>query len=373
MKLIPFPFVELGFAEVSDGVFQLKHKYCENYNHICKTFYSSLQDNIVLNCPYGFAAYKTIINGKSRIFTSLNIDGKSNRKEIQRRQKEFEKRYKLTLAEFKQYIDWFSDIEANFNSNKNLLRNIDSSTIKVEQKKEILDDTLHELRKLNNQLKKQAFFLTKECEKGNPSFLAVDDKSKNILSTSQLISVRLNSYDFTLNPGLVESQDKVSINIYKKFEKAKHCLEMLANEKGINIEFIGNSHFMHKCYEIFDILPFLVFENAIKYSPKNKTIKCVFTTDNDVLIKIECSNYCYIPDNDELSKLTSKGIRGKSVLNKTDGTGKGLYLAKLICDFHEITLSLKTEKLPNSNSPSDFDGVFKVVLEIATPYTRKVI
>lgn len=367
MKIIPFPYIELGYAEVSDGVFQKKHKFCKNLNHICKSFYSSLSENTVSRCPYGFSVYKTIINSKSRIFTSLNIEGESDRKEVQRRQKEFEKRYKLSFEELKEHLDWFADTEANFIANKNLLRNIDSSTIKVEQKKEILDDTLHELRKLNNQLKKQAFILTKECEKGEPSYSAIDDKSKNILSTSQLISVRLNAYDFTLNPGLVESQDKVVINVYKKFEKAKHCLEILAKEKGININFIGNSHFMLGCYEIFDILPFIIFENAIKYSPVNNDIKCVFITDNGSLKRIECSNYGLVPSKDELLKLTDKGTRGKSVASKTNGTGKGLYLAKLICDYHDLKLTLKTDKILETSKTNEVDGIFILIIEIAVP------
>jgi K+-sensing histidine kinase KdpD len=367
MKIIPFPHVETGYAEVSDGVFQRKHKFCRNLNHICKNFYGVLSENIISNCPYGFSVYKTIINGKTRIFTSLNIESKSDRKEVQRRQKDKEKRFQISFEEFKEYLSWFANTEANFIANKNLLRNIDSSTIKVEQKKEILDDTLHELRKLNNQLKKQAFILTKECEKGVPSYSAIDDKSKNILSTSQLISVRLNAYDFTLNPSLVESQNKISINIYKKFEKAKHCLEVLAKEKNINIIFIGSSHYMLECYEIFDILPFIIFENAIKYSPSNKDIKCVFITDNGNLKRIECSNYALVPSKDEIINLTDKGARGKSVSDKTDGTGKGLYLAKLICEFHEIKLSLKTDKVPSEIKTSEFDGLFQVNIEIAAP------
>lgn len=370
MKIIPFPHVELSYAEVSDGVFQKKHKFCSNLNHICKNFYSSLSENTISNCPYGFSVYKTIINGKTRIFTSLNIESKSDRKQVQKRQKDLEKRYKITFEEFKGYLSWFADTEANFIVNKNLLRNIDSSTIKVEHKKEILDDTLHELRKLNNQLKKQAFILTKECEKGAPSFIAIDDKSKNILSTSQLISVRLNAYDFTLNPSLVESQNKISINVYKKFEKAKHCLEILAKEKNVNINFIGNSHYMLDCYEIFDILPFIVFENAIKYSPINSDIKCVFVTDNGTLKRIECSNLGLVPSKDELGTLTDKGARGKSVSNKTDGTGKGLYLAKLICDFHDVKLTLKTDKVPEELKSSEIDGLFMVIIEIAAPNTR---
>lgn len=340
-----------------DGNFEKKFSFCENnFNNKCTEYYKSIKGKEGIHtCPYGFTSVNAKVNSKEVIYTSIEVDKFSNRKSTKKHKKKDVNKKRFSKEEIEKIIIWESNLQANFTAKKNILRDYDKNVLKVSQKKEVLDDTLHELRKLNNVLKKQAFLLKSELTKDSPSSLEIKNRSKNIYATSQLVSARLNAYDFTLNPEIIETNPPAKISFYRKFEKARHCLEVITSDLDIPIIFTGNSNSLHTCFDIVDVLPFILFENAIKFNYKNNPIECIFNESNGCLNEIIIKNKAVLPNSEELSELKTKHYRSKAA-DSISGTGKGLFIANLICEYHNVSLDIDTkiEKKEDNKDIGDF-------------------
>jgi K+-sensing histidine kinase KdpD len=198
--------------------------------------------------------------------------------------------------------------------------------------KEILNSTLHEVRRFSG-------LITKFCEKISRDTINQQNLNQTALSalyTAGMISSRLAYTDMELNPKAIENQTPIRSGIYKKFDKAKRILSEEARNKVLNINLIGESRTEIDTLPIFELLPFVILENAIKYSPKNQTVEVLFENNvgkQQVIIKSQGPN---VTEN-ELPRIFEKGFRGDST-NSMPGDGLGLFLAKRVCDFHGISI-----------------------------------
>jgi K+-sensing histidine kinase KdpD len=344
----PFPYYNKEEEKLEDGLIFPIHNFCKNvFNEKCKQHYSDCKNESgPKKCPYGFA---TMIEGKEyqnkTFFTSLNIEKVSDKKKLKKKIKSHEFSFAISLKKIWEIIEANKRWIAQQAYSNNRVKAINTKEKTVSDKKEILDDTLHELRRINKQLKKQAFFLDKELEAERVDINSIRNKSRNILSSAQLTSVRLNAYDFTLNPDLVETGIKTKVNLYKKFEKARYCLSFNSEEKSQKIIFNGTSHLEIETYEIIDILPYILFENAIKYSPPSSIVSCDFIVQNHELISISVTNKGPLLSKEECEKVLTKGYRGILVRDTVKGTGKGLAIANMICDFNNLELNIECQRI----------------------------
>jgi signal transduction histidine kinase len=99
-----------------------------------------------------------------------------------------------------------------------------------------------------------------------------------------------------------------------------------------------------------------LIENAIKYSPKDKAISCTLKNSDDLKIRLSVSDEGEgIPDAEKV-KIFERFYRiGNELTRKTHGTGLGLYLCKIICQYHNADISV-TNNIP---SGSNFIVTFK--------------
>lgn len=356
-----FPYYDYQEEKVKNGIVENKFIFCErNFNSRCKEHYNSFKNkNGIFICPYGFST----INYDNENHTSILVEGNINRKLSKRNTNKKDSKVIHSLDVIDKIKSYFKSINARVNAKQHLIRKYDKESSSISTKKEILDDTLHELRKLNNILKKQAYTLKNDLEKKRIFDSNVNLRNKNILSTTQLISARLNAYDFTLNPELIELTPKNNVVLYKKFDKARQCLEVITYELKTKINFIGSSKCKFECYNIIDLLPFILFENAIKYNYENSLINCEFITQESKLQKIIVSNKAILPSENEVSKLKEKHFRGENISNIT-GSGKGLHIADLICGFNNffIEVEINKEKEIENNK---IVGTFRTIITTA--------
>jgi signal transduction histidine kinase len=98
-----------------------------------------------------------------------------------------------------------------------------------------------------------------------------------------------------------------------------------------------------------------LLENAVKYSPKEKAITCVLKNKDfsiELSVKDEGEG---IPDN-EKTKIFQRFYRiGNELTRKTQGTGLGLYLCRIIARYHNADISVTNNKPAGSN----FTVIFK--------------
>lgn len=356
-----YPHFDYSNNKIKDGLTEKCFLFCSrNFNSKCIKHYEQIKGKTGFHtCPYGFTSYI----GENYNFSSLLIENHFNSKISKRNTNKKDCKTSHSVESFNNLIKFFNDINSNINAKQHIIREYDKNSEVFSTKKETLDDTLHELRKLNNILKKQAYTLKSDLERHNIIVPEVLLRSKNILSTTQLITARLNAYDFTLNPELIELTPKTNISIYKKFDKAKQCLEVVTTENNTPIIFKGSSKCQFECYNIIDLLPFIIFENALKFNIENSEICCEFIEFESKLSKVIISNKAKLPEKTDLDKLKQKHFRGSNS-ESIKGSGKGLYIANLICDFNNFNLEIETE---NERIEGDSKiGTFKVIITTTT-------
>lgn len=211
--------------------------------------------------------------------------------------------------------------------------------------KDLIDFSLHEIRKLNTQIKRHAEELMLSPSTTDEKKFAgyVEWKSKNIFASSSMLSTRLSIYDFEANPTLItSSQNRASL--YKKSDKARRVLDVYAKDKRVTInQFLGSSFYEIDAYAVLDFLPFVILENAIKYSPSDQDISVSFD-DTDTQLAVTVSSIGPRNSEEDLQNIFMKRARGKLAKSlDSGGGGYGLYFGKLICDLHDIVITATSE------------------------------
>ena len=334
MKLYPVPhIIDPEHPPINGSVMEAPSFCIKSARRICTEFYKKIRgQNGFHQCPFGFATY--VFNspqGDSCILTCLKIDGVFDRKKI-RSKCDGEFNYPLTveqmndlLGKHKFYVDMHDNVVH--------LREV------ADHLNDFISDTIHELRKLNAALKSQAESAIFDLnESTNPEAQGIKYRLDNIFATSSIMSIRLNAYDATVNPDILTAGSKKYTEIFRKFEKAKHCLQIFTTKKNIRINFLGKCYSSGNLLDLFELLPFILLENAIKYSLPNGQVSVEYSNSNDKL-KINIKSVGPQTAPDEINNIFNRKFRGENARKTVSGTGIGLYLAKRICDVHNIEMS----------------------------------
>lgn len=226
----------------------------------------------------------------------------------------------------------------------------------------MIDFSIHEVRRFNAEIKRISEEILLD-RSGDVSHL--QKRVKSIFASSSLISVRLNAFDLEENPDVITSQSTFNSGVFKKFQKASHCLDTYARDRSVRIQsFQGTSHLSIDMYQIFDLIPFVILENAIKYSPQNQNVRVQFEEVNARYLKVTISSIGPCNTEEEMSRIFDKKSRGhQAALVDGTGGGYGLYFAKLICDMHDIKIHAKSGGCNFELNGCQY-GEFTIVLEI---------
>lgn len=226
------------------------------------------------------------------------------------------------------------------NKISNELDNLKIESERLRKQNEVLSSALngmmHEIRRFSGELSDYAEGISKLTAGQNGR---IKELSDTIFFTSGMLASRLAFTDIELNPAAVSKQFKIRTGIYKKFDKARHILINRAKSKQININFKGSSVNEFDAIEAFELVPFVLLDNAVKYSPANREINVIFNEqprELEVLIR-SCGPKV---DSNELLNIFKKGVRGDNgALAASAGDGLGLYLAKTLCDLTSTNIS----------------------------------
>lgn len=306
---------------LTDGLFFSVPRFCQSKmgSKKCLNYYDSIKNKSGIHtCPYGLNSYNESYT--NTIFTAIRIKGHY--------------RSCNTPDDFIPAIPF-----TYFNKSIQRIKQVVLPRVsaEVENNPEYIDFSIHEIRKINNQIKTL-------CEDISPleNIEKIKEKTDTILACSNLTSTRLNVFDFERNPALINTNNNLKIVFYKKFTKASKCLNSFAKKKRIFIRLTGTSHMQIYGNQIIDFLPYLILENAIKYSPENQEIDVNFSEHHDYL-EIKISSLGPFVNDTEIKQIFEKKFRGTQATNIiSDGGGYGLYFAKKICDAHNIQISAKS-------------------------------
>ncbi len=366
MKILPY--YSESDRMIKSGDLINGFNFCNQiFNHKCLAHYKAINETNQIGqfsrCPYGFASLLLVHKKRKAIFTSLDVIGVSNPREVKRRQSKYgsvialrkEKALQLAQQDIEGYVNTVKLIEeVRIQRLEN--ENLDKRISEIEF---FVNSTIHEIRKLNREIKAKAEKSSKLNDESNN-----DGKLgfylKDIFASSSLISQRLNAYDLIVNPDLIKQQKQRSIAIYGKFDKVKRILYELAAQKKVEIGLIGECYDRIQSYDFFDILPFIFIENAIKYSPGNRKIQIMFESKTD-LLAVRINSIGPLVTNEEIPRIVEREFRGENAQAYCEGSGIGLYVAALICDLHNIHLEITSIAINDQ-----FNGIplgsFKVAL-----------
>ena len=147
--------------------------------------------------------------------------------------------------------------------------------------------------------------------------------------------------DYFVNPALALAPDR-DVQVHNKFFKARESLRARAARKGIQLRLLGQSNAQVEGRRIFEVIPFILLENAIKYSPENLPVDIVFQeTENTVSAIVR--NYGPALNLDEMGHVFEIGKRGANAeAARISGYGIGLHFAKeLVERHHQGTIEFK--------------------------------
>jgi signal transduction histidine kinase len=222
---------------------------------------------------------------------------------------------------------------------------------------EVVSESMHELRYFNQRLKNLSEQLSKELKvdeigKGTPLNTnsthadQIRTMSEGILSLSQLFTTRLHFIDIELNPEIIRELPVVPVSILGKFDKARRMLNSQARGKKVKIKINKTAEIVNffDAFPIIDILPYLILDNAVKYSPNKNEVSIEFEVCNG-LLEISIESIGPFVDSEEIESLTKKGYRGKGTESlSVTGSGLGLHFVQYICNLHNIILTISSKE-----------------------------
>lgn len=333
------PIYRVGLGEITQGIeihaseFCCRNCSCEK----CQNFYRELLDKEdgQYQCPYGFATVIFSDEFKERyIFTGLRLEKTYNPKlvdpKIKQSKGDRNKFRKLTEEEIKKYIEYYIEYKKSVESYSDI--------------KNFVEDIFHDIRKFNAQLKGRSEILCRDSS-NHRKLKKFNGEVQQFRAICAFMSLRLNAYDFMYNEVPMDATEKSNYNVFKIFDKVRHCLNDKAHENGITINIDSKG----ECgdivaYDCIELLPYILLDNAIKYSDSKSTIY-VDIDENPVRCKFKVTSQSVPLKKEEYEKIFIRGFRGENAKERTsEGLGIGLYTAKKICDLHNATINISQEK-----------------------------
>ena len=328
--------------QIKDGTFIKALDYCKKHCNSgeCKRFYQGLSTehyNTFFTCPHGMTVYYAHSDEKSFCFTCMRGRGtyqKEKAKRIDNSQKE-NIVYNPVLES-----DRLSELI-------NYSLQVESGSIQLEEKRASIDSISHEVKKLNAQIKDRSDAIIQAYADESIQFLdksALHDlieRIKTIYVCSAMINTRFSLFDYEKNSHILAQGAAFDCNIYKKFDKMRIIFSNYLGRK-VSIVLIGSSYRCFWAYPTFEMIPLLLIDNAIKYSYVNNPVEIVFNEAGDKLI-VDIKSYSPYCSKTDIENIFQKGFRGKNAIKVADGSGIGLFFVKLLCDLHNIQITISSD------------------------------
>ena len=270
----------------------------------CVQFYRSIRTGGWSICPAGFAVYSHVVEENHllilpglRILGISTISGKTEG---------------LTIRTEREYIE-------------NYVRcALTARAAAIENARRLIRRTIHEIRGLNSISVNAAQELDRHMHFGEDNH--VQALVGNILATANILSAHLDVVSFIANPDAEWPQE--SIAVYRKFDKLVRCFRPRATRLGISLELRGQSHGSIRGPGIFEIVPFLALDNAVKYAPQGSAVRVLIEEGRGCVQTTVVSRGPRL-DEDEHERIFLPGFRGRNAERKTrEGDGEGLALLK---------------------------------------------
>ena len=187
---------------------------------------------------------------------------------------------------------------------------------------------VHDLRALSNSIYNPAVEAQRLIERQETTEAAV--RIENVIAAQGILKMRTDALDFSGNP--IDQHDNSEIKIYRKIDKVQRCFKSLAKSQGKSVTLSGNSFRKIRGQDVFELVPYTLIDNAVKYSPTGYDIS-VDVMDQGDETTLTVKSYGPRIELEEKTSIFARYVRGRAALKtKNPGSGIGLNIASKIVD-----------------------------------------
>jgi len=210
-----------------------------------------------------------------------------------------------------------------------LLSHLEASELIKNERNSEFKNLTHDLRAMGAEIYSTALGARQQAEfKAQALIEPLDD----VLAAQQMLSVRLDIVDY--ESGYAAGRPSQNIPIFKKVDKVLRCFRSKFRKHGIHYKIEGNSFAEIFGPPIFELIPVVIIENAIKYSPiKSELIVRFEETETEVIVRFESLGPKI--KEQEKERIFDRNFRGQAAQGRLKGgSGIGLFGAKTLTEAH---------------------------------------
>lgn len=198
----------------------------------------------------------------------------------------------------------------------------------------IVSSGVHKFRNVNKDLYNTAYHL--EHELSITSSITHDhiESAKSIVQLSEMMKSRSDIFDVITNPSIARIRDK-NIHVYRAFDRARKSILLSSASRKVTLRIGGSSNSQAQAVQMFDVVPYILLQNAVKYSPDGEDVQ-ITVLEKDDYIFATVESWGPTLHDEELLRIFSPGFRGKlAEAFESQGSGMGLFVVKRLIDFCE--------------------------------------
>lgn len=197
----------------------------------------------------------------------------------------------------------------------------------------ITRSNIHDVRSINKEIYSNADNLDAYFSSNKDLDRIQHNNVKRIVKLSSTLRTKSDFMDIIANAELAKGK-LTKIPVYKNFDMVMRTLFAGATEKNIRMFMSGSSKSDISGYGHFNQIPFLLLDNAVKYSPNGEEIE-VRVDEDDSQIFVRISSVGPVVEKYEQTRIFSFSYRGVNAVKLTEGgTGVGLYVLKNLVELH---------------------------------------
>lgn len=162
---------------------------------------------------------------------------------------------------------------------------------------------------------------------------------RDLFKSMSILKERINLMPLLTNPEWPTLGGKRGRHVYKLVDTLARSFRVLAREKRITIKLSGNSRNTPRVYTSFSAIPFVLLDNAVKYSLKEQDIDISVNDcgSGGVEIAVQSSGPI-VPSELRLAIFDKKFRYSPPGLDSPTGSGLGLYLANIVAKAHGFSI-----------------------------------
>ena len=193
---------------------------------------------------------------------------------------------------------------------------------------------IHEVRSINADIYNAVYRLKEDLQEfgynQDRDFMTV----RNIEELSKILKTRTDVLDVVSNPALLQAA-RSSIPIYRAFDRVVRSVRPTSSAQNVRLNLTGSSTGRVNGISLFDVIPYLMIQNAIKYAPENSNVQIYFEEDTD-RVSVHLTSVGPAMEEDEVERIFISGFRGRYAQQVTpEGTGFGMNLLKTLVEMHD--------------------------------------